>query len=92
MPLPVRATIRELGLSRVARRTGLPISTVWRWMAGDRIPGKGRPHEWRVAQFEAAVAALRAEQGPEGPVEAQVEGPVEGSVEAQVDGQVEGTP
>jgi hypothetical protein len=30
-------------------------------MTEDRIPGKGRAHQWRVAQFEAAVAELRAE-------------------------------
>ena len=62
---PVRDTIRELRLSRVARQMGLPVSTVWRWMAEDRIPGKGRAHAWRVAQFEAAVAALRVERRPE---------------------------
>jgi hypothetical protein len=45
---------------------GLPISTVFRWMTDDRIPGKGRAHEWRVAQFEAAVAALRIEHQQEG--------------------------
>ena len=58
---PVRDTIRELRLTRVARKMGLPISTVFRWMAQDRIPGKGRAHDWRVAQFEAAVSELRAE-------------------------------
>ena len=60
---PVRDTIRELRLSRVARKMGLPISTVFRWMTQDRIPGKGRAHDWRVAQFEAAVSELRAEAG-----------------------------
>jgi predicted DNA-binding transcriptional regulator AlpA len=60
---PVRDTIRELRLTRVARKMGLPISTVFRWMAQDRIPGKGRAHDWRVAQFEAAVSELRAETG-----------------------------
>jgi hypothetical protein len=61
MDLPVRHTIRELSLTRVARKMGLPISTVLRWMSQDRIPGTGRAHDWRVAQFEAAVNALRAE-------------------------------
>ena len=61
MRLPVRDTIRELRLTRVARQMGLPVSTVFRWMREDRIPGRGRAHQWRVAQFEAAVAALRAE-------------------------------
>jgi len=62
MRLPVRDTIRELRLTRVARQMGLPISTVFRWMAEDRIPGKGAAHQWRVARFEAAVAELRADQ------------------------------
>ena len=60
---PVRDTIRELRLTRVARKMGLPISTVFRWMTQDRIPGKGRAHDWRVAQFETAVSELRAETG-----------------------------
>jgi predicted DNA-binding transcriptional regulator AlpA len=60
---PVRDTIRELRLTQVARKMGLPISTVFRWMSQDRIPGRGRAHDWRVAQFETAVAALRAESG-----------------------------
>jgi predicted DNA-binding transcriptional regulator AlpA len=67
MRLPVRDTIRELRLSRVARRMGLPVSTLFRWMTEDRIPGKGRAHQWRVAQFEAAVAELRAETRQEAP-------------------------
>ena len=57
----VRDTIRELRLTQVARKMGLPISTVFRWMSQDRIPGKGRAHDWRVAQFETAVSELRAE-------------------------------
>ena len=67
MPLPVRDTIRELRLTRVARQMGLPVSTVFRWMTEDRIPGQGRAHQWRVAQFEAAVAELRRETRQEAP-------------------------
>jgi predicted DNA-binding transcriptional regulator AlpA len=66
---PVRQTIRELRLTRVARKMGLPISTVFRWMTQDRIPGKGRAHDWRVAQFEAAVSELRAETSKAIPTE-----------------------
>ena len=62
MRLPVRDTIRELRLTRVARQMGLPISTIFRWMTEDRIPGRGAAHQWRVARFEAAVAELRAEE------------------------------
>ena len=64
--LAVRATINELGLTTVARKMDLPTSTIFRWKSEDRIPGRGPAHQWRVAQFEAAVAALRAEHQQEG--------------------------
>lgn len=60
MSLPVRDTINELTPTAVAREMGLPISTVFRWMKSDRIPGAGAAHEWRRAQFEDAVKRLRA--------------------------------
>jgi hypothetical protein len=67
MSPPVRATIQALGLSRTARAMGLPVSTVFRWMREDRIPGRGAAHAWRVARFEAAVLALAlAPDGDEG--------------------------
>ena len=65
MSLPVRATIQALGLSRTARAMGLPVSTVFRWMRQDRIPGRGRAHAWRVAWFEEAVSALLADSDDE---------------------------
>lgn len=60
MNLPVRATIKELGLSAVAREMNLPVSTLHRWMDEDRIPGRSAAHRWRVQLFETAVARLRA--------------------------------
>lgn len=59
MSLPVKATIQALTPTAVAKTMGLPISTVFRWMKSDRIPGKGPAHEWRRDQFEAAVKRLR---------------------------------
>lgn len=56
----IRQTIEELTTTEVARAMGLPISTVHRWKMEDRIPGEGSQHDWRVAQFEAAVKKLRA--------------------------------
>jgi antitoxin component of RelBE/YafQ-DinJ toxin-antitoxin module len=64
MNLPIRATIKRLKPSVVARQMGLPISTVFRWMNADRIPGRNTPHEWRVKQFEKAVAELDAKPKP----------------------------
>lgn len=60
MSLPVRATIKKLGLSAVAREMNLPVSTLHRWMDEDRIPGRSVAHRWRVQQFETAVARLSA--------------------------------
>lgn len=56
----IRQTIEELTTTEVAGAMGLPISTVHRWKMEDRIPGKGRQHAWRVAQFDAAVKKLRS--------------------------------
>ena len=60
MNMPIQATIKRLTPTAVARQMRLPISTVFRWMTCDRIPGQGAAHEWRVSQFEAAVKELRA--------------------------------
>ena len=60
MSTPVQATIKNLTPTAVAREMGLPISTVFRWMTNDRIPGRGTAHEWRVRQFEEAVEKLNA--------------------------------
>jgi hypothetical protein len=56
----IRQTIEELTTTKVANAMGLPISTVHRWKMEDRIPGEGPQHEWRVAQFDAAVKKLRS--------------------------------
>lgn len=56
----IRQTIEELTTTKVANAMGLPISTVHRWKMEDRIPGEGPQHDWRVAQFNAAVKKLRA--------------------------------
>ncbi len=61
MSLPVQATIKELTPTAVANAMGLPVSTVFRWMKTDRIPGVKAAHEWRRNQFEAAVRRLREE-------------------------------
>jgi hypothetical protein len=57
--IPVRATIKELGLSAVADATGLPVSTIFRWKEQDRIPGGGAAHQIRRDLFEKAVKELR---------------------------------
>ena len=60
MTLPVHDTIKELTPTAVAREMGLPISTVFRWMNEDRIPGRGAAHDWRVERFEEAAGNIRA--------------------------------
>ena len=59
MTFPVAATIKELTPTAVAGAMGFPISTVFRWMKEDRIPGKKASYEWRRSQFELAVKKLR---------------------------------
>jgi len=61
--LPVRKTIEKLTISRLAKAMDLPVSTIHRWKEADRIPGKKGSHQIRVAQFEAAVAELEAQDG-----------------------------
>lgn len=57
--IAIRETIRELGASRLARASGLPLTTICRWRDEDRIPGKGPAHDWRVRQLEQAALAVR---------------------------------
>lgn len=63
MTIPIRKNIEELTPTAVAREMGLPISTIFRWMTEDRIPGKGAAHAWRVREFETAIARLRESSG-----------------------------
>jgi hypothetical protein len=58
MSTSIRDTIEKLTPSAVARAMQLPLSTVFRWMKEDRIPGRGTAHEWRRRQFDDAVKAL----------------------------------
>lgn len=60
MTLPIHDTIKKLTPTLVAREMGLPISTVFRWMNEDRIPGRGPAHQWRVERFEEAVNKIKA--------------------------------
>jgi hypothetical protein len=60
--LQVRATLEKLGTTAVAKAMGLPISTVHGWKDNDKIPGRGKAHDWRVSQFVAAVVRLSASQ------------------------------
>jgi len=55
----IQQTIKELTPTAIAKAMGLPISTVFRWMKEDRIPGEGVSHKWRRDQFDAAVKQLR---------------------------------
>jgi predicted site-specific integrase-resolvase len=58
MSIPVQATIKALTPKKVAAATGFPVWTLYRWMREDRIPGVGKGHEIRVAQFEAACKRI----------------------------------
>jgi hypothetical protein len=65
--VPIRETIRKLGAAEIAATSGFPLTTICRWRDEDRIPGKGRAHEWRVREFEAAVARINANDGEQEP-------------------------
>lgn len=58
MSTSVSETIKRLTPSAVARAMQLPLSTVFRWMKEDRIPGRGVAHEWRKRQFNDAIKTL----------------------------------
>ncbi len=62
MSIPVQSTIAELTPTAVARAMGFPISTVFRWMNEDRIPGRGTAHKMRREKFEEAAKRLKADQ------------------------------
>jgi len=57
MNLPVRATIEEIGLSKVAKEMGAPVSSVHRWKEADALP------IWRRRDFETAAQKLLSEKG-----------------------------
>lgn len=59
--MQVARTIKKYGVSRVAKASGYPISTIHRWYRENRIPGTGKAKEIRKRELLAAFAAL-AEQ------------------------------
>lgn len=65
--VPIRETIKKIGAAEIAAASGFPLTTICRWRDEDRIPGKGRAHEWRVREFEAAVARIAPEAGEQKP-------------------------
>jgi hypothetical protein len=62
MTLPIRQTIADLGITAVAKATGFPTSTIFRWMKKDKVAGKGLGHDLRYERFEAAVKKLLAKE------------------------------
>lgn len=54
----VARSIENYGVSRVAKATGYPISTIHRWAKQARIPGKGKAKELRERELLAAFAEL----------------------------------
>lgn len=66
MSIAVRATIKDIGPARLARAAGFPLSTVFRWMQEDRIPGRGAAHDMRLQKFTEVVNAIRQDQSVDG--------------------------
>jgi hypothetical protein len=56
----IARTIKKYGVSRVARASGYPISTIHRWYTENKIPGTGKAKELRKRELLAAFAALDA--------------------------------
>ncbi|KAF0097841.1 MAG: hypothetical protein FD144_4790 [Rhodospirillaceae bacterium] len=50
--------IDRLGLTPIARKMGIPISTLDGWKKNGRIPGRGAAKQWREALFWGAVKEL----------------------------------
>lgn len=61
-PMNVARSINDYGVSRVAKATGYPISTIHRWATEARIPGKGKAKELRERELLAAFAELPKKQ------------------------------
>lgn len=58
--MKVAKLIKTHGISRVARASGFPVSTIFRWYQQDKVPGTGRAKELRERELAAAFAALDA--------------------------------
>jgi len=61
--MKVANLIKKHGISRVAKASGYPVSTVFRWYQQDKIPGVGKSREVRERELAAAFAALDAVGG-----------------------------
>lgn len=58
--MKVAKLIKEHGISRVARASGYPVSTIFRWYQQNKVPGTGKSRELRERELIAAFAALDA--------------------------------
>lgn len=56
----VQQAIEKYGVTKVARASGFPVSTIHRWCQDNRIPGKGKAKEFRERELKAALATLKA--------------------------------
>lgn len=61
--MEVARCIKKYGVSRVAKASGYPVSTIHRWFKQDRIPGNGKSKELRQDALASAFAALKASEG-----------------------------
>ena len=56
----IQKAIEEYGVTKVARASGFPVSTIHRWCQANKIPGKGKAKEFRERELRAALATLKA--------------------------------
>lgn len=61
--MKIAQSIKKYGISRVARASGYPISTIFRWYRHDRVLGTGKAKELKERELAAAFAALAAVGG-----------------------------
>jgi hypothetical protein len=62
MDVSLKESIEELGLARVSKKADIPLTTLWRWLDKEQIPGSPPVQEVRANQLRTAVEQLRAER------------------------------
>lgn len=54
--------IEGLKLDHVAKTSGIPIATLWRWKDNNKIPGHEAVQAVQLKRIESAVKKLRAKK------------------------------
>ena len=59
--MKLSSLLKDVKLDHVAKASGIPIATLWRWRFNNKIPGKEPVREFHLKRIQEAVDKLKAD-------------------------------